>query len=83
METSKPLRVKFKLENQVVEDDIENNWTIGKIKGKIRKLFKVNSYYSLEFLYNGQILENSKQFREINYKSDTIIKVMASRASEL
>jgi len=83
MDTSKPLKVKFKLENQVLEELIANNWTIGKIKGKIRKIFKINSYYNLEFLYNGQILENSKQFREINYKSDTIIKVMASRASEL
>jgi hypothetical protein len=82
MEPRKPLKVQFKLENQVDEDLIEINWTIGKIKGKIRKLFEINLYYTLEFIYKGQILDNSKQFREIGYKRDTIIKVMATRASE-
>jgi len=56
------------LENHVVEEWIETNWTIGKIKGKIRELFKINPYYILEFLYNGQILENSRQFSEIGYQ---------------
>lgn len=83
METNKPLRVKFKLESQVIEELIETIWTIGKIKGKIRKSFKINPYYSLEFLYNGKVLENSRQFREIDYEIGAIIKVMASRASEV
>jgi hypothetical protein len=83
MDTIKPVKVKFKLENQIIEDYIENSWTIGKIKGKIRKFFKLNPYYTLQLLYNGAVLENDRIFKEVNYIPDTTIKVLASRTSEI
>ena len=79
MDSLKPINVKFRLEKQVVEELIIINWSIGKVKGKIRKRFKINPYYILELIYNGQVLENTRQFKEVNYQSNTFIKVMANR----
>ena len=83
MDSLKPINVKFKLEKQVVEELIIINWSIGKVKGKIRKRFKINPYYILELIYNGQVLENTRQFKEVNYQSNTFIKVMASRPADI
>jgi len=83
MNSLNPVKVKFKLEGQVVEEVIENNWTIGKIKGKIRKSFQINPYFTLQFLYNGEVLENDVIFKDVKYSSGSTIKVMTSRASEI
>ncbi len=83
MNLTKPIRVKFKLENQLIEEVVEGSWTIGKIKGKIRKTLKINLYYELQLVYRGEVLENSKKFNDIDYTPETIIKVMALRAAEI
>ena len=83
MDSLKPINVKFKLEKQVIEELIIINWSIGKVKGKIRKRFKINPYYILELIYSGQVLENTRQFKEVNYQSNTFIKVMASRPADI
>lgn len=83
MELLKSCKVKFKLETHEIEEIIEREWTIGKIKGKLRKSLKINPYYTLQLLYQGRVLEDNEKFKEINYAPDTIIKVMASRTSEL
>ena len=83
MDSLKPINVKFKLEKQVVEELIIINWSIGKVKGKIRKRFKINPYYILELIYKGEVLENTRQFKEVNYQSNTFIKVMASRPADI
>ena len=81
MDAIKPVRVTFKLGNHEIDEYIEQSWSIGKIKGKVRKLFQLNPYYTLQLIYQGQVLETSQKFRDINYVEDTAIKVMASRAS--
>ena len=83
MDSIKPVKAKFKLENQLIEENIMQSWTIGKIKGIIRKRLQINIYHELQFLYLGQVLENNKKFKEIQYSPDSIIKVMASRPSEI
>ena len=83
MDALKPARVTFKLGNHVMDEYIEQSWSIGKIKGKVRKLFQLNPYFTIQLIYQGQVLEPNQKFREINYVPDTVIKVMASRASEL
>ena len=83
MDSLKPINVKFKLEKQVIEELIIINWSIGKVKGKIRKRFKINPYYILELIYKGDVLENTRQFKEVNYQSNTFIKVMASRPADI
>ncbi|MHA1130264.1 MAG: ubiquitin-like protein [Candidatus Helarchaeota archaeon] len=83
MDLIKPLKVKFKLENRVVEEEVVQSWTIGKIKGRLRKVFQINAYYELQLLYNGRVLENTTKFKEINYVADSLIKVMAVKGSEL
>lgn len=83
MDSLKPINVKFKLEKQVIEELIIINWSIGKVKGKIRKRFKINLYYILELIYKGDVLENTRQFKEVNYQSNTFIKVMASRPADI
>ncbi|MHA1649938.1 MAG: ubiquitin-like protein [Candidatus Helarchaeota archaeon] len=83
MDSIQSIKVKFKLETQLIEEEISQSWTIGKIKGKIRKKFKINPYYTLQLIYNGQVLENKQKFKEINYKIGSIIKVLASKTSEV
>ena len=75
MDALKPVRVKFKLEDKVIEELIEKQWSIGKIKGIIRKKFKINPYYMFQLLYEGRILENELKFKDIGYKQETFIKV--------
>jgi hypothetical protein len=83
LDSIKPVKAKFKLENQLIEEDIVQSWTIGKIKGVIRKKFQINIYHQLQLLYQGHVLENMKKFKDIQYSPGTIIKVMASRPSKL
>ncbi len=83
MDSLNPINVKFKLDKQVVEEQIQLNWSIGKVKGKIRKPFKINPYYILELIYKGEVLENKRKFKEVNYEPNTFIKVMASRPADI
>lgn len=83
MDSIQLIKVKFKLENQLIEEEISQSWTIGKIKGIIRKKLKINPYYILQLIYKGQVLENKQKFKEINYSIGSIIKVLASKTSEI
>ena len=79
----KPTSVKFKFEGKIIEAFLEGGWTIGNIKGKIRKKLRVNLFYDLQLIYRGEVLDIQKKFKDLNYDPEFFIKVLLSRTTDM
>ncbi len=61
--------------------EIDPSQTVGAIKKKVQKEYKLNPILDIQFIFNGTVLDPEKKFSKvgINAKSD-IITVMATQA---
>ena len=89
MKPIESIDVKFKCfdfpkDQQIKIINVKSDWRIGKVKGLVRKAYRVNPSYSIELTLKGEILPNDILIDGLIFQPQKdIIKVMVSNPNKI
>ncbi|MHA1385810.1 MAG: hypothetical protein ACTSR3_18825 [Candidatus Helarchaeota archaeon] len=89
MNSIKEIKVKFKCydfpkDQQVKMIPIKSGWRIGKVKGLVRKAYRINPSFTIELTLRGEILTNDKLVEGLVFNPEhETIKVMVSNPNKI
>ncbi len=74
----------FPKDQQIKIINVKSNWRIGKVKGLVRKVYRINPSYTIELTFKGEILPNDRLIETLTFLPEQdIIKVMVSNPNKI
>lgn len=74
----------FPKEHQVKIISVKPSWRIGKVKGLVREVYRINPSYTIELTLRGEILTNDKLVEALVISSERdTIKVIVSNLEKI
>ncbi|NVM03562.1 MAG: hypothetical protein HWN67_14630 [Candidatus Helarchaeota archaeon] len=74
----------FPKDQQIKVILVKGDWRIGKVKGLVRKAYRINPSYTIELTLKGEILPNDKLVDGLDFNPEQdSIKVMVSNPNKI